>query len=313
MDFCKLTEKLWKMYLSPDPADHAVLLEHLDPGCVIIGTGAHEFYMDAAAFADALQKETSKRQDVFFQFRDFWCQEQQPAPELCIVYGRIHIWWESEDRQICIDMDSRFSVTFRKTGDNWKCVHIHQSLPDRDQMDGEYYPLKLSEQLRLAQEKVSEMTILAQRDSLTGLMNFHTLENRWKSWKEEHNWLFILDLDDFKKINDTYGHVAGNHVLRRVASILSSSVRSHDAACRMGGDEFILLCSGLKTEESARHLADRILASMASGQEDLECWTGISIGATPIQIGEPLEAAMIRADRALYNIKQSEKNSFSFN
>lgn len=312
MDLCKLTETLWKKYLSPDPADQIGILEYLDPNCVIIGTGAHEFYTDLAGFTQAIQNEMEERKNVSFQCRNFQCEEHRLSPDTSLVYGTLHIWWESEDGQICINMDSRFSIVFRKSEESWKCVHIHQSLPNQDQLPGEYYPKKLSEQLKEAREKVCEMTILAQNDSLTGLMNFHTFESRWKSWNRDHSWLFLLDLDDFKNINDCFGHVTGNHVLRKVARILAGSVRSHDIACRMGGDEFMLLCGGLKDEESARHVAERILKSMESGQNDLECWPGISIGGTPITAGEPLEAAMSRADKALYFIKKAEKNGYYF-
>ncbi len=312
MDLCELTEILWKKYISPDPADQASVLEYLAPDCVIIGTGAHEFYTELPAFAQAIQNEITERENVVFQCRGFQCEERPLTPDISLVYGTLHIWWESEDGQVCINMNSRFSIIFRKIDGSWKCVHIHQSLPNQDQLPGEYFPKKLSEQLKEAKEKVCEMTLLAQNDSLTGLTNFHTFESLWKSWDREDTWLFLLDLDDFKNINDCFGHVTGNHVLKRVAHILAGSVRSHDIACRMGGDEFMLLCSGLKDEESARHLADRILKNMKSSQNDLECWPGISIGGTPVVRGEGLESAMTRADEALYFIKKAQKNSYHF-
>ena len=172
MDFCKVTEELWRVYLTAGRKENREALGILAPDCVIIGTGKHEFYTNMEDFALALGEEISERQDISFQIKDFWCEQKELGPDACFVYGGIHIWWESEDQKIHIDMDSRFSLIFRQTDEGWKVVHLHQSLPNKEQMDGEFYPKTLTEQVKQAQKTAEEMAWLAQRDSLTGLINY---------------------------------------------------------------------------------------------------------------------------------------------
>lgn len=310
MDFCKQTEELWRIYFSAAQEETQQALELLDENVVIIGTGAHEFYNNRRAFSGALDEEVREREDIAFHFKNFWCEQKEIGPDACLVYGGVYIWWESDDKRVSIDMDSRFSVLYQRVAGVWKVVHIHQSMPNREQLAGEYYPKTLTEQVRKAQAIADELAQLAQRDALTGLVNYRTLQELWESWNRPNSWLFILDLDDFKEINDTFGHMTGNRVLQRIASLLSDIVRAQDVVCRMGGDEFILLCGDLKEPRDADALARRILQSAKEegwGQSD---WPGVSIGATKIGKGETLEGVVARADRALYAIKKTTKNGY---
>lgn len=310
MDLRKLTEEIWKVYFWGEEQSNLRMMEILDPECVIIGTGKHEFYKNVREFSEALAVEMEERKNIQFQFKDFWCEEKQIAPGVCLVYGGIYIWWESEDKSIYINMDSRFSFLYRKEGENWRLLHIHQSIPNMEQMNGEYYPKTLSNQIRKSQEKIAALTNLARKDSLTGLINFRTFEEIYVNMEKRGIWLFVMDLDDFKHINDTFGHIAGNHVLQKMAGILSSAVRSHDVVCRMGGDEFVLLCSDLSDEKGAGELMQRLLQGISDGGAGEKAWTGISIGGTSVREGETLEEAFKRADSALYDVKTHGKNRY---
>lgn len=315
MDFRRWTEELWRTYLTGGEEEVARAFEALDPDCVIIGTGAHEFYVGRQDFLPALQGEVTERENISFQFQNFWCDQREIADDTVLVYGGIHIWWTSKDRQpaVTINMDSRFSIVFRKKAEGWRIVHIHQSIPFRDQMDGEYYPKTLLEQVQEVQNIANEMTELAQRDSLTGAYNYMALDRLWKSWKRENSWIFVLDIDNFKTINDTCGHMAGNRVLQQVSRILQDSVRNHDVVFRMGGDEFLLLCKDLKGEESARGLAQRILNRIREGAlEDMgDMWATVSMGFTAVRENESMEKAVDRADQALYQVKRGKKGGYS--
>ena len=88
---------------------------------------------------------------------------------------------------------------------------------------------------------------MAERDSLTNLMNYRTFQAYFANYTICCTWLFMLDIDKFKKINDTHGHLVGNTVLKILARVLEKTVRSSDLICRLGGDEFIVLCSGFRT------------------------------------------------------------------
>ena len=197
-----------------------------------------------------------------------------------LVYGGLYIGADCESSGIHINMDSRFSVLYKKVGQEWQVIHLHQSVPNPEQLDGEYYPRTLTQRSR---ETIEHLTRLAQRDSLTGLINFNTLQSFYTDLDKHSVWMFVVDMDDFKAINDTHGHLAGNHVLKRVASLLTSTMRAQD-------------------------LMRRLLARAAEVAGEEPAWTGISIGASPIHSGDCLKTAFKRADQALYQAKAAGKN-----
>ena len=310
MDLCSFTKELWTAYLSENHKEIFSLLDHFSPDCSIIGTGKHENYQNLAQFKDALELDIQDRQGICFQFRDFWCREQRLSETICLVYGGLYIWWNSDDDLVHINMDSRFTMIYQKEGSDWKIIHLHQSLPNLEQMDGEYYPRTLTAQIEQSHQTIEQLTTLAQRDGLTGLINFHTFQTLYPSLDKQDSWLFVVDLDNFKYVNDTYGHLAGNHVLKRMAEIMTGTVRAHDLVCRMGGDEFVLYCANLGNEKNANALLHRLMKQAADASQKETVWAGISIGGTAIRDTEPLEETFKRADAALYKAKESGKNGW---
>ncbi|MBS6194947.1 MAG: diguanylate cyclase [Clostridiales bacterium] len=305
IDFIKATEKLWKDYFWKPTME----INAFDPECVIIGTGKHEFYTNLHEFENNFSKEVEDRKNIKFQFKDFCCEQKKISDDAYLVYGSLYIWAENEEQNIHINMDSRFSIIYKKREDGWKVVHVHQSMPNMEQLEGEYYPKTLTEQIQEKQVELKELEQIANKDGLTGLINYRALENFFVKQKNENAWIFIIDLDNFKHINDTYGHVIGNHILQKIAAVLSSTVRSKDVVCRMGGDEFVLYCRELKDETAAGEFMQRILKNIEEAGKDERCWIGMSMGATPVYENESLEIALKRADGALYEVKSNGKNS----
>ncbi|MDP9039013.1 MAG: GGDEF domain-containing protein [Acidobacteriota bacterium] len=123
--------------------------------------------------------------------------------------------------------------------------------------------------LVMLEEQASSNAYLAHHDELTGLANRRMLASRLtlaleRSERQKTSLaLVVLDLDGFKKINDTLGHLAGDQVLREVASSLRRNVRGSDTVARMGGDEFIILAEGLSGESSALRFSESIRAALA--------------------------------------------------
>ena len=310
MDFCQETEQLWKIYFSTDPVQKRTILDMLDPECVVIGTGGDELYHQLSDFVPAMEQEFAEQ--VEFQFKDFWCREKRLNENLYLTYGGIHIWWESPDQKILIDMDSRYTMLYRRRGERWKVVHIHHSVPNEDQMEGEFYPKTLVTQVQEAQDEAAHMRILAQRDGLTGLYNYRALEKQWSQWDAPGSWFFLLDIDDFKRVNDTFDHMKGNEVLRQVARVMQDTVRTGDKVFRLGGDEFGLLCGSIGSEDEARCLVMRLLRNMNAAGSGQAFWTGVSIGGTAVRLGEALERMLSRADEALYERKRTKKNGYQF-
>jgi len=123
--------------------------------------------------------------------------------------------------------------------------------------------------------------------------------------------LLLIDLDDFKNINDSYGHLKGDKVLKMTGGIIQESLRKTDSAYRYGGEEFTVLLPGTGVE-AAMHVAERIRKGFEA--QDLFFITNetlhisVSIGAAQFKSGEEMEAFVKRADDALYVAKQKGKN-----
>ncbi|NMB44428.1 MAG: GGDEF domain-containing protein [Clostridiales bacterium] len=122
--------------------------------------------------------------------------------------------------------------------------------------------------------------------------------------------VMMLDIDDFKKVNDKYGHFAGDQVLEVLANLLKESVRRYDKVARWGGEEFLLLFPGLK-KESALSRAEAIRKKIEEAVCRYDCHEipiTVTIGVATIQNNETIEEVIARADESLYVGKNTGKN-----
>jgi diguanylate cyclase (GGDEF)-like protein len=123
--------------------------------------------------------------------------------------------------------------------------------------------------------------------------------------------LLYVDLDDFKSINDTYGHDVGDRVLIEAGQRLLAATRDLDTVCRIGGDEFVVLCAPIDGVGGLRDLVDRLgamppLTVLVRGEP---VTVAESIGSIIVEPGEDIDAALSRADTAMYRAKRSDANS----
>ena len=159
-----------------------------------------------------------------------------------------------------------------------------------------------------------ELEQAARTDSLTGLLNRRAFDEMLEREGERGQFagaklaVILLDLDRFKSINDTYGHAAGDEVLRRISGLLQQGTRPGDVLARYGGEEFVLLLRGAHLTE-AKRIAERLRRSIEesfSGPSATQLTTSVGIA-----IAEPEETAaalMDRCDRALYASKRAGRN-----
>ncbi|MBJ6138969.1 diguanylate cyclase [Marinobacter litoralis] len=163
---------------------------------------------------------------------------------------------------------------------------------------------------------------LAFQDSLTGLPNRRVLEDRMQlaialsGRHSRHFGLMFLDLDHFKEVNDTYGHDAGDILLREIAERLERNVRETDTVVRMGGDEFIVLLPEVSSTQNAIVVAEKVLHAVSQpvvlplGVARV----GVSIGiAIARGAGLTVEGVMQTADKAMYEAKRRGKNQIFVN
>jgi len=119
--------------------------------------------------------------------------------------------------------------------------------------------------------------------------------------------LLMIDIDDFKKVNDTHGHQSGDHVLSEIGAMIRSSVRGMDLPARYGGEEMVIIMPEITTEE-AYEAAERIRRNIAQLSIDhISVTVSIGIGQTSVEINTP-EKLIEASDKALYQAKVSGKN-----
>lgn len=176
-------------------------------------------------------------------------------------------------------------------------------------------------QQRTAELKEANLKLhrLAELDELTGLYNrrfaMKILDRLWAEVRHDTQplSLLLLDLDKFKPVNDCFGHATGDALLREIARHLQEAVRTSDYVCRMGGDEFLILCPGSDREGAAK-VAKKILAELRPFQLDNGqiCWSGsLSIGIAEASAALSSTTQLLEAaDAALYEVKR--QGGFSF-
>jgi diguanylate cyclase (GGDEF)-like protein len=160
---------------------------------------------------------------------------------------------------------------------------------------------------------------LAEHDSLTGLANRRFLERildeniRLAILEDNSIVVFFVDLDDFKRVNDAYGHDAGDRVLVAIAARLVSVFRDGDYVARVGGDEFVVVVPGVKDMTSIASMADKVVKSL---NEPLSITEGpvsvsISVGVALFpEHGHSSRELINRADEAMYLIKRTGKGAW---
>jgi diguanylate cyclase (GGDEF)-like protein len=156
---------------------------------------------------------------------------------------------------------------------------------------------------------------------LTGLPNRVLLFDRIKqaiAFEKRHNTLLalmVLDLDNFKYVNDSLGHLAGDNILRKVAARLQNCVRQYDTVGRLGGDEFVLLINDASSIQDIVAFAEKVLSVFSepfdvSGQH-IYMTTSIGIAVYPLH-GTTIETLLRKADLAMYVAKKSGRNTYRF-
>jgi diguanylate cyclase (GGDEF)-like protein len=204
-----------------------------------------------------------------------------------------------------------------------KCMKLGAADYIAKPLDREYFNLIVRKVLykRTLEKRAAEREYyeqISRIDGLTGLYNrgyFHNLMDSEISRAERHKHnfsLLMVDIDDFKKINDTYGHQVGDEVLKKLASLLNSFIRKHDAVARYGGEEFAIILPQT-AKKDGRLFANRVVNGIASSKiKEISQDDRLTISAG--LAGYPDDAhtqkdLIKKADDALYHAKRMGKNT----
>ncbi|GEM_PF-1198909 len=211
-------------------------------------------------------------------------------------------------------------VRVRTESNDWVWVNFRGAMiADADGVPAEWIgTLENIDDRKRLQLRISHM---AYHDSLTGLPNRIRLAEHFEELWLPHNAgqtcaLLYVDLDKFKQANDTFGHGAGDMLLRNVAGRLQSMLRAADIAARLGGDEFAIVLGDMDNQDYSILVANRIVKSLSQPFE-IEghiIEIGASVGIALFQAGEvSIERLQFEADSALYCAKAGGRNRWSFN
>lgn len=174
--------------------------------------------------------------------------------------------------------------------------------------------------LRKAKEQEQQMRHQALHDSLTGLPNRLLMEDRLEiaiAQAQRYNYkvgLLFLDLDNFKKVNDSFGHAFGDKLLMSVAKLLLDTFRDEDSVCRLGGDEFVVILRNISTPTTIYTLANRLLSRLNQPlvieNHELHVTTSIGVAIYP-DTAKNITDLLKNADIAMYAAKDLGKNTLS--
>lgn len=175
----------------------------------------------------------------------------------------------------------------------------------------------LTKRLEQKSQEVSDFQQKASQDALTGLWNRSYTEMMVNQALRNgiEGALFMMDMDNFKAVNDQYGHIVGDETLKTFAATIREICKENDIACRVGGDEFILFVQNIAGKKQAVEIAQFILRETQRRLRAIgnELDTAVSIGiAMAPKDGKSFKTLYSAADKSLYLVKQGGKNSYHF-
>jgi len=238
-----------------------------------------------------------------------WSQRIHPEDKSKVLEEANKLW-DKEENAIDINYRMRHKDgTYRWIRDQGKIVEWNpQGKPTR--MIGTHQDISPSKQ------NEEGLKLLANTDSLTGLANRTTAFENIRRIKNQlrrtgtRSALLFCDLDNFKLINDTYSHRAGDEVLCAVAKRIKACLRTGDLAARIGGDELLVLLQGVQDEANAQGLAHKLREAVAKPIHTTGglITTSMSIGLTLVRDEESVDELVDRADAAMYEAKRNGRN-----
>jgi len=312
-------------------------------------TAANAAILRERVRSDALQMESEKRFRMVFEHTSLPMARNSLGGEFievngawCEMFGysrdealRQHLTWQQITHPEDIEADAslvakllagevadiRIEKRYLRKDGKLLWGNLQASLA-RDERGQPEYLISAIQDMTDRKQVEEQISFMAYHDKLTGLPNrallFDRLSQAMSQAKrdEKHVALFFIDLDGFKIVNDQYGHEAGDAVLRMAAQRFLSCVRAVDTVARFGGDEFAMVLGNLDSPQQAKSVAEKIVHAFAPAMhlpDGHECRVGASVGISIFpEHGSALDSLMTAADDAMYDSKNSGKNTYTF-
>lgn len=157
-DFKLLTRQLLETYLGSDTLSDVAIQDFLDSNASIIGTGKQEFFKNIEHFLNSFKFDVEKRKNIHFEFKDLEIEENIVDDQCVFVYGSVQIYGLYDKEVTIIHLDSRFTIIYGVRDGKWKVLHIHHSIPDKEQLEDEEFPITLGRQVQQARHEVEALS-----------------------------------------------------------------------------------------------------------------------------------------------------------
>ena len=157
-DFKLLTRQLLETYLGSDTLSDVAIQDFLDSNVSIIGTGKQEFFKNIEHFLNSFKFDVEKRKNIHFEFKNLEIEENIVDDQCVFVYGSVQIYGLYDKEVTIIHLDSRFTIIYGVRDGKWKVLHIHHSIPDKEQLEDEEFPITLGKQVQQARHEVEALS-----------------------------------------------------------------------------------------------------------------------------------------------------------
>lgn len=312
----QLIQQLMESYISGDQIKIEKMFRYLSPDILVIGTGKHEFYQEMESLICGLKKDQEEAKGIDFIIRNEWFEAKLVSEDVCIVYGEFEACESNvEGKQMVINMETRLTSVVHAEPDGRLIIDsLHHSVPYIYQQDGEYYPKTFASKAEEAMRRSAALEKDIQLDSMTGLFNRKYTERHISRLLEEEmsdGLLFLIDLDEFKRVNDQKGHQSGDALIKRTAAVLAEHAGPSDIAGRVGGDEFMLFLKGFRSKDEGVQIASELINQVGRIFTVMDMKQSCSIGIVTIHKGEmSFSEAYKTADNALYKAKEAGRGTY---
>lgn len=218
-DFKLLTRQLLETYLGSDTLSDVAIQDFLDSNVSIIGTGKQEFFKNIEHFLNSFKFDVEKRKNIHFEFKDLEIEENIVDDQCVFVYGSVQIYGLYDKEVPIMHLDSRFTIVYGIRDGKWKVLHIHHSIPDKEQLEDEEFPITLGRQVQQARHEVEA---LSAGYSIITLINLETDD------------VELIKGNNIPGLNGRYTQIDHNILLEQVNRLIAepfieSSVEFYDS------------------------------------------------------------------------------------
>ena len=209
-DFKLLTRQLLETYLGSDTLSDVAIQDFLDSNASIIGTGKQEFFKNIENFLNSFKFDVEKRKNIHFEFKDLEIEENIVDDQCVFVYGSVQIYGLYDKEVPIMHLDSRFTIVYGIRDGKWKVLHIHHSIPDKEQLEDEEFPITLGRQVQQARHEVEA---LSAGYSIITLINLETDD------------VELIKGNNIPGLNGRYTQIDHNILLEQVNRLIAEPFR----------------------------------------------------------------------------------------